>query len=271
MMKFIFSSALVSVLILTVSVYSLVSILNSQTLNASIAESGIYEKLPQILTEKLLGTESDEKTSAAVYSKVKDDPIFNYLKDTIEKFDNDLFEYLDGKTDVLPFISLVNTMPKESLWGVLVGPMLKNFGVTDKLELPANIAQNIQGVKQGYEWFKLSPAILAVPALFLVAVLTFLGRDWAHRAKLVGKAFLSASIFGLILFSALMFLLPQLPQFQIPKFPPELKVAQEPLLSFAASLIADINSNQGPLYGGMFIVGMALFLGSRFLPKKESA
>ncbi|MBI4992275.1 MAG: hypothetical protein HZB99_03585 [Candidatus Harrisonbacteria bacterium] len=271
-MKFILIFALIPVLILTVLVSGLVSSVNSKTLNSSLAESGLYEKLPQILVGQLskLYGEADAKTLATISSKLRDDPTFGYLRSMIEKFDNDLFDYLDGKTGALPVITLPDKTPRDSLWGIVVQPTLKNFGVSKKFELPANVTSNIEAVKNGYEWFKLSPLILAALVLVLTVILILFGRDWPHRARLVGKAFLFASIFGLAIFTGLTVLLPKLPGLQIPNFPQQFQFAQEPLLSLVTAFLVHVNSNLGTLYGSLLIIGVVLFAGSRFLSKKES-
>jgi hypothetical protein len=272
-MKFLLSSLLTSVLISAVMLSAAVSSANSETLNSSIVKSGLYERLPQIFVEQLsqLYGQTDAKFTATLSSRLKNDPTVVYLRDMIEKFNTDLFDYLEGKTDVLPGVSLPEKAPSDSFWGAAVQPMLKVYGISQKVEFPPEAAANLESVKQGYKWFKLSPLLLGALALALMAILALLGKDWAHRARLAGKPVLSASIFGLVFYFVVVALLPKLPTLQIPIIPPQAQFIEGPLLSFVAAFLEVFNSYLGPLYGGMLVVGISLLVGSRFLPKKEVA
>jgi|GEM_PF-3300678 len=252
--------------------YSLNHILTPSYTKSTLAKSGVYQAIPNVLLSSI-DQIKDKETGAPIEGQqelkyfVKNQITPVYVKDKVESSLDETFAYLDKKSNQPPGIVLTDLKPKiQQIFGSEPLPKEVDTFFSKPQTIPEKQAANL---RSAFQFLQRAPVPIAFVGLALLFLILLLAKGLKSKLRWVSMTLFVPTICGLI-GVALIIGLGQLTTSMVTNAlsGSSMKQFADPVSNLLKPLVADLAGRMLLLYAIAFVVAAVLFAISFFVKSK---
>ena len=195
----------------------------------------------------------------------------DYLQKKTEGAVDSVSDWLSGKTETAPSISLIELKEKMESYAKEKGYLVPEE-VSKPLSTPVKIIEPNEGNLRLRDWFQLfqkTPLILGAFCGVLLAIIFLLAQGWKSKLRKLSLAFFVPGFLGLLSVLPVMFLFAFITGAATDQFKgPEWEGLAESIKSLLSSISTDVFKRMLVIYASAIIAAIILFIAAIFVGNK---